>query len=45
MLALFVAVTLASRYFRFKYLDRVKTVIIQPVQIAQSLDINVVVTL
>jgi hypothetical protein len=35
------AVTLASRYFCFKYLDRVKRAIFQPSDIAKRLRINV----
>jgi hypothetical protein len=39
------AVPLASRYFCFKYLDRVKRVISQPRDIAKRLSINVLVIL
>jgi hypothetical protein len=39
------AVTLASRYFCFKYLDRVKRVIFQASDIAKRLRINVLVIL
>ena len=39
------AVTLASRYFCFKYLDRVKRFIFQASDIAKGLRINVLVIL